>query len=1214
MGTSEREGREAFVGVWALLDLLASALTMALWIDKSYYHGVRGWELVAEYVCAGLYALDLLLRLVQRGFAPAAPLAKEVWLDVFTAVPLLLQGSVLRSWLSVTYLRSLGVLWAYERLLEQQGRLGGMMLGSDLARRVATTAVRLAVVVCCFAGSMFLLEYLGDVPHLRDAAVFSEMGDISFHQMCYFIVVTIATIGYGDYSPKTLLGRTLLLVIVLGGVAFFTYEVNRLVSMRALQASGRGSFHPARRGGAHVLVCGGAVGSGSATLADFLEELCHPERAAGDEPAPQVVLLSDGEPGPALRRVLARRFARRAVLLAGSPLAAKDLRRAKAASAEMALVLADLAASDPAAEDEETVLAAAALHRLQPDLPLRVLLIRRDSKRLAVTAGLDAESVTAAHELGPRLMALAVRCAGAGTLLSNLVRRTPPPVGSADPSSEFYGAALAAMRPAGAAAGEAAAAASVGMGGHTNEHGCVLANAPTWLREYAFGAAHALHGMLLGDQWHGSAFHDAAVAMFESHGVLLLAVQYEGRCLLNPPGEHPASLLQAGGVAFALGLTAAHVADAAGPYSQPAEAPPADWKTKFHADGKRENQQKEKAAHEKAAARAAAAMGGVRAGDGQRTLDHQLTVDYALTLEARPPPPRRPTFGALLESMGAAAPAHPAASAHPATPERGAAAAAPAARGTPGAEAPPSAAARRTARIAERRAKLLQQQGASFGVEGDFSAQETVDRLASRGGHTVIVSLDPRPAAWAQVEGVLEALRQPFIPSFVPVVVLSSSRPPRRLVARFAPSCERPLPDVLFVDASGGAAAEGGEAAALDMAGTDWELVLDQAGVDTASRLLYLAGEPPSRNEFLIDRRGVLFVTMLERYRAARAMPDVFAAVELHNPHSVWHLADTRTDWTVSRSAPGKGLQGRASRGSSDRLEMEAQMSSVRRSHRLAVRVLNSALHELSNPLSGLRRCVGGLGAAAVAGGSAVAGAAGAAVATLPRMVATRARAGGGRLQPALHGRFAAGRFLFRTDVARSVAADFFTPGVAQVLHALAHPEGSAKGGEERQPTQLWRVELEGSGLAELGQARARVGELVARCAAEGVLLLALFRQHADTEQSVPAESEGGGSVHGRARRGATLPYTVSCPHPAMQLRPNDALFVLASAAWARENVSEFEATRGLEESLKVADAALTVQARWRGFAARRRLKGGQGGSIVEEESPGSADGGRNRG
>ena len=311
-------------------------------------------------------------------------------MDVFTAVPLLLQGGAVRCWLSVTYLRSLGVLWAYERLQQQEGRLGGSLMGGDLGKRISTTAVRLATVVCCFAGSMFLLEYLGDIPHLHDVYLLSDMGDISFHQMCYFIVVTIATIGYGDFSPKTLLGRTLLLVIILGGVAFFTYEVNRLVSLRALQVSGKGTFRPARgrRSAAHVLVCGGALTNGSATLSDFLAELCHPLRAAGDEAAPQVVLLCEGEPTAALRRVLAKRFARHCTFLAGSPLVLKDLQRAKAGSADMALVLADLAAPDAAAEDEETVLAAAALHRLHPSLPLRVMLIRRDSKRLALTAAL----------------------------------------------------------------------------------------------------------------------------------------------------------------------------------------------------------------------------------------------------------------------------------------------------------------------------------------------------------------------------------------------------------------------------------------------------------------------------------------------------------------------------------------------------------------------------------------------------------------------------------------------------------------------------------------------------------------------------------------------------------------------------------------------------------------------------------------------------------
>ena len=50
------------------------------------------------------------------------------------------------------------------------------------------------------------------------------MGDISFYQMTYFVFVTISTVGYGDYSPVTVIGRFLIIFVIMGGVVFFSNQ------------------------------------------------------------------------------------------------------------------------------------------------------------------------------------------------------------------------------------------------------------------------------------------------------------------------------------------------------------------------------------------------------------------------------------------------------------------------------------------------------------------------------------------------------------------------------------------------------------------------------------------------------------------------------------------------------------------------------------------------------------------------------------------------------------------------------------------------------------------------------------------------------------------------------------------------------------------------------------------------------------------------------
>jgi len=48
---------------------------------------------------------------------------------------------------------------------------------------------------------------------------------------CYFILTTLATLGYGDYFPKNNDERVLGIVIMLIGVAFFSYIIGTFIGI-----------------------------------------------------------------------------------------------------------------------------------------------------------------------------------------------------------------------------------------------------------------------------------------------------------------------------------------------------------------------------------------------------------------------------------------------------------------------------------------------------------------------------------------------------------------------------------------------------------------------------------------------------------------------------------------------------------------------------------------------------------------------------------------------------------------------------------------------------------------------------------------------------------------------------------------------------------------------------------------------------------------------
>jgi len=217
------------------------------------------------------------------------------------------------------------------------------------------------------------------------------------------------------------LHKVFAIVMIVSGVAFFSSEVAAIVALKDEIDSGRGKYRRSRFRNAHIIILGGAVTSGSATLQIFLEELLHPSRP--NSSLPDVVLMSEEAPGTGLRRVLTSALGQAHVkFIRGSPMDQADLARADAANADMAFVLGNLSVRDhlTEAEDEDTILRASLLQRQLPGLPVRLLLLRSWAKEMARTAGINPLSCLTSGVLNHCRTALAVRCPGLPVLLTTM--------------------------------------------------------------------------------------------------------------------------------------------------------------------------------------------------------------------------------------------------------------------------------------------------------------------------------------------------------------------------------------------------------------------------------------------------------------------------------------------------------------------------------------------------------------------------------------------------------------------------------------------------------------------------------------------------------------------------------------------------------------------------------------------------------------------------
>lgn len=376
---------------WDVIMVFMSVYACALYVSESYdasYDAVQIYS-VSEIIVTQFFAADFLYNLASSPAWLVYIMAPWTIVDLLTIVPVYVslalrtQGADDTNVVNLSVLRFIRIL-RLVRILRMFKMLNGL---SGVKRQLITLTLTLLSLLFMAAGIIQFMEndvkqlleyqcnYVGPLtdwqpscsmsapysslsacalpPAIAAAGCcdcelhscvsyygtndnFGEPGSVrcprlTFLTSFYYILVTAATIGYGDITPSNEASRAVVIFIIFTTMTVIPIQVNTLTTLLSMTSSYRQPYD--KQNDEHVIICGYV--QDWRKLEDILKELLHPDRSNnnGDDDL-HVVILSPLEPSEDLKSLfITDKFDGRVTYLVGSALNMNDLQRVKADTA-----------------------------------------------------------------------------------------------------------------------------------------------------------------------------------------------------------------------------------------------------------------------------------------------------------------------------------------------------------------------------------------------------------------------------------------------------------------------------------------------------------------------------------------------------------------------------------------------------------------------------------------------------------------------------------------------------------------------------------------------------------------------------------------------------------------------------------------------------------------------------------------------------------------
>lgn len=357
--------------------MFASTAICALYVYTTYLGTIPRALLVIQKCMAVVFTLQFIGKMIVSPKPIRFISGGETFMEVISLASLVIAKPT--DWLNFSFLQAYIVLARYFEI-EPVLELAFMEKTSPFRRQLTRLTCEFVVFIYVFACGLQLFERMGDPWKTLTATTF----ELTLANSFYFTVVTIFTVGYGDFVPYTLMGRLWIIFIIVFGAYLVSRKVAQVADVISGLRRGLGSFVKGE-GVDHCVICGNVKWE---YLKSFVEEFYGDSRNTGKK----LVVICDNpnwtEETWNKFFTSQAQFRNNVVYLEGSCVSRDDLVRAQVDDAKAVFILSNQHNPDPYAEDSETLKRILTIRSYTPNLPIYSMCALRDSM-LQITYALE---------------------------------------------------------------------------------------------------------------------------------------------------------------------------------------------------------------------------------------------------------------------------------------------------------------------------------------------------------------------------------------------------------------------------------------------------------------------------------------------------------------------------------------------------------------------------------------------------------------------------------------------------------------------------------------------------------------------------------------------------------------------------------------------------------------------------------------------------------